>query len=80
MDGQTVEPGFEPCRISQPGQVSPGADEGFLDRVPRELAVSKDQPGGRVQPCEGSAGDRSEGVMIAPLRSFDETTLIHGRL
>ncbi len=40
----------------------------------------EDESGCRVQPREGSAGDRGEGVMIAPSRSLDETTLLHGRL
>jgi len=80
MDGQAVEPGVEPVRVAQPGQVTPGSNEGVLDRVSRELAVPQDQSSGCVQPSEGSAGDRGEGVMIAPSRSLDETTLVHGRL
>jgi hypothetical protein len=77
---QSVEPGVEPIRVAQPGQVPPGSDEGILDRVSRELAVPEDEASGRVQPREGSAGDRGEGVMIALPRSLDETTLVHGRL
>ena len=77
---QAVQPGMEPIRIAQPGQVTPGSDEGVLDRVSRELAVPEDEAGCRVQPREGSAGDRGKGVMIALPRSLDETTLVHGRL
>ena len=80
VDGQAMQPGFETVRVSQPGQVAPGSDEGILDRVARELAVSEDQSSSCVQPREGSASDRGEGVMIAPSRSLDETTLVHGRL
>ena len=80
MDGQAMKPGIEPIRVSQPGQVPPGSNEGVLDRVSRELAVSEDQAGRRVQPREGSAGDRGEGVMIARSRPLDETTLVHGCL
>ncbi len=79
MDGQAVEPGVESVRVAQPGQIPPCSDEGVLDRVSRELAVPEDQSSGCVQPREGSAGDRGEGVMIAPSRSLDETTLVHGR-
>ena len=64
----------------RPGQVPPGADEGVLDRVSRELAVPEDQAGGRVQPRDGRVGERREGVMIASLCSLDETSLVHGRL
>jgi len=77
---QAVQPGVEPVRIAQPGQVPPGSDERILDRVSRELAVPEDETSCRVQPREGSAGDRGEGVMIALPRSLDETTLVHGRL
>ena len=27
VDGQTMEPGIEPLRLAQPGQIAPGADE-----------------------------------------------------
>ena len=75
-----AQPGVEPVRVAQARQVAPGSDEGVLDRVARELAVSEDQSRRCVQPREGSAGDRGEGVMIAPSRSLDETTLVHGCL
>ncbi len=39
--------------------------------------VPEDQPGGRVQPRDGVAGKRRECVMIAPLRPFDEVSLVH---
>lgn len=80
VDGQSVEPGVEPVGVAQPRQVSPGSDQCLLDRVSRELAIPEDEAGRRVQPREGSAGDHGEGVMIAPSRSLDETTLVHGSL
>ena len=51
----------------------------FLDRVPRELGVPEDQASGRVQARDVGAGQHGEGVMIAPLRSLDEISLVHGR-
>jgi hypothetical protein len=39
-----MEPGVEPARVAKPGKVPPGAHEGVLDHVVRELAVSDDQP------------------------------------
>src|SRR5438093_12536346 len=80
MDGQAVEPGVESVRVAQPGQIPPCSNEGILDRISRELAVPEDQSSGCVQPREGRAGDRGEGVMIASSRSLDETTLVHARL
>ena len=44
-----MEPGVEPVRVTKPGQVPPGAHQGVLDRVARELAVPEDEARGRVQ-------------------------------
>ena len=64
----------------RPGQVTPGPDEGLLDRVVRELRVPEDQAGCRVQPRERRVDEAREGVMIAPLCSPDEVSLVHVRL
>ena len=37
MHGEAVEPGVEPVRVAQPGQVPPGSDQRLLDGVAREL-------------------------------------------
>ncbi len=74
-----MEPGVEPVGVAKSRQVSPGPDQRLLDRVPRELAVPEDQPGGRVQPRDGAAGEHGEGVMIAPPCPLDELSLLHGR-
>ena len=50
-----MEPRIEPVRVTQPGQVTPGSDERFLDRIARQLAVPEDQPGGRVQARDGDS-------------------------
>ena len=68
-----MEPGVECDHVAQRGQVAPAANEGVLDRIPREVVVPDDQAGRRVQPRDGRAGQRREGVMIAPLRSLDES-------
>ena len=80
VDGQPVEPGLEPVGITETRQVAPGADEGLLDRVARELRVPEDEASGRVQPREGRIDERREGVMIASLRPTDELSLVHDRL
>ncbi len=77
MNGQSMEPGIEPVRVAKPGQIPPGADEGFLDRVAGKLAVPEDQPRSRVETGDRRARKRGEGVMIAPPRSLDEFPLIH---
>ncbi len=80
VDEQSMDPGVESLDVAQRGQVTPGPDEGLLDRVSRELAIPEDQAGGRVQPRDGLAGELGEGVMIASLRPFDESLLVHGAL
>jgi hypothetical protein len=75
-----MEPGVEPIRIAQSGQVPPGTDHSLLDRVARELRVPDDQSGRRVQPRETDIEKLGEGVMIATPRKLDECSLVHGRL
>src|SRR5215210_1072936 len=65
VDDQLTQPGVELVGIAERRQVPPGPDETVLDCVTGELGIPKDQPGGRVQPCERRAGERGEGVMIA---------------
>jgi len=77
MDDEPAKPGIESVRVAQRRQRSPGADISILDAVARELRVPKDQAGSRVQPRDRVAGKRREGVMIAPLGSLDEVSLVH---
>src|SRR5690349_10908923 len=77
---QPLQPGIEPVRIAETGQVAPGADHRLLDGVARELAIAEDQAGGRVQPREAPVDEVGEGVMLALPRSLDESSLVHGRL
>ena len=58
VDEQSMEPGVEPVGVAQRGQVPPAADHRVLDGISRELAVTEDQAGGRVQPRDGCAGER----------------------
>jgi hypothetical protein len=79
VDEEAMKPAVEGRHVAQRGQVPPAPDQRVLDRVPREVVVPDDQAGGRVQARDGRAGQHREGVMIAPLRSLDETPLVHGR-
>ena len=80
IDEDSVGPGVESFRVAETGQISPGPHEGVLDHVMGELAVPDDQPGGRIQPRDGNANKRGEGVMIAAPCSLDESSLVHGLL
>ena len=77
---QPMQPGFEPIGVAKPRQVPPGGDQGVLDRVSREFAIPEDEPGCGIQSRDGPANELRVGVMIAPLRPFDETPLVHCRL
>src|SRR6202008_4120437 len=70
VDEQLVQPAVEREGVAQRRQIAPTANERVLDRVSREVVVPDDQTGGGVQPRDGRAGQRGEGVMIAPLRSL----------
>ena len=78
IDGQAMQPGIEPVRVTQPGQVPPGSDERVLDRIARQFAVPLDQPGGRVQARDGEVDEHGEGVMIARRCSLHVASLVHG--
>ena len=75
-----MEPGVEALRIAETGEMPPGSDVALLDRVACELRVPEDEPGRRVQPHDGRVDELGEGVMIAPLRSLDEKSLVHANL
>ena len=80
VDGQSMEPGVEPLGVTQTREIAPCSDQDFLDRVAGQLRIPEDETGRFVQPRDGSAGELGEGVMIAPPRSLDESSLVHGRL
>jgi hypothetical protein len=62
------------------GMSAPGTDQGFLNRILGQVRVAEDQPGGCVQPSDGTVDERGEGVMIAMPGPVDELPLIHDRL
>ena len=69
-----------PFRVAKTGEMSPGSEVALLDRVACELRVPEDEPGCRVQPHDGRVDELREGLMIAPLRSLDEKSLVHANL
>ena len=70
-----VEPGVEAVDVTQGGQVAPAADERLLDGVLRAIGITKDQPGGGVEPGDRGTCQHGEGVMIALPRSLHEVPL-----
>jgi hypothetical protein len=80
VDDEAMEPGVEAVRIAKAREMPPGSDVAFLDRVACELRVPEDEAGCRVQPHDGRVHELGEGLMIAPLRSLDEKSLVHANL
>ena len=54
-DEQAVEPGVEPLDVAQRRQVGPGADQGVLGRIMREIGVVQDQPGDAVEAIDSAS-------------------------
>jgi aspartyl-tRNA(Asn)/glutamyl-tRNA(Gln) amidotransferase subunit C len=77
MRQEPMQPGVEPVRVAKPGQVAPGADEGVLDGVARELRITDHEPRGTIQADRRATRERGEGVVIAPSRLLDEASLVH---
>ena len=60
-----MQPGVEPFRVAQRGQITPGPDQCVLDRVLGLFGIPEHEPGGGVQPRDRGACQLGEGVMIA---------------
>ena len=77
VDEQPMQPGIEPLRIAQRGQITPGPDERVLHGVLGLFDVPEHEPGGAIQPGDRGACQLGEGVMIALPRSLHEVSLHH---
>ena len=72
VDHEAVEPGVELVRVAQGGELLPGADQRFLDRVLGEVRLSKDQASDGVEAVAGGHGEDLEGLVVASGCRFDE--------
>ena len=72
VDEQSVEPGVELVRIAKAADVTPGPDEGVLDRIFRGIPVAEDPSCDRVQAVVCGGREGIEGLVVAPLCAFDE--------
>ena len=78
IDRQPIDPSVEPVWVAQASELSPRPEQGFLYGVARKLRIPEDESGSDVQPYHGSTDKLGEGLMVAPLCSLDEPSLIHG--
>src|SRR3954451_358114 len=74
---QLMQPGIEAVRVTQRGQITPGADECVLHGVLGLFDVPEHEPGGAVQTGDRGACQLGEGVMIALPCSLHEVSLHH---
>ncbi len=77
MDDEPMEPGFEPLRISERGQVAPCAQQRLLRRVLGAVMVTEDAVGEAIAPIDRGVDEGREGVAIASARPYHEVDL-HG--
>ena len=75
VDEEPAEPRLEAVRVAQPGQLSPGMDERFLDSILGPLPIAEDEAGDRVEAVAGSHRKGLEGLVIATLRRFHDIAL-----
>ena len=74
---EAIQPSFPRRGVTERTDVSPGEDQGLLDRVLGALRITKDEPSGSVQSRSGLAYEDREGFVIPRPRPFDHLE-IHG--
>ena len=70
-----MEPGIEPVRVAESGQVAPGDDERLLQRILRSIDVAQDPVAEREQAAEPSADQVGERLAVAVSCRFDEIVI-----
>src|SRR4051794_16804352 len=79
VDEEAVEPGIEPVRIAETGQLAPGDHQCLLHRILGPVDVSEDSLTDREEPVGAGADQDAEGLPVALLGLLDEIA-IHGCL
>ena len=72
VDEQAPDPGFEAVRVTQVRQLAPDGDEGDLQGVLGEHAVSQNPAGEHVHSVAGQADQCRECIAIATLGPLDK--------
>jgi len=71
-DDQPVQPGIEPGRVAEAGQVAPGRPQRLLHGVLRVVMVPEDADRDREEPVDPVAGQRVEGIGVAAGRPSNQ--------
>ena len=75
VDEDAPQPGVEPLRVAQAGQLAPGRDEGVLGGVARLGLVAQHRPRDAERPVGPGREEALEGERIAPGGAADEIDL-----
>src|SRR5262245_13690931 len=71
-DQGPAQPRLEAVGVAERRELPPGSEERLLDGVLREVGVSQDQAGGRIEPVDRGGREHGEGIVIASTRPFHE--------
>ena len=61
---QPPQPRIDPSWVPERGEIAPGADQGFLERVLGAAAIAEDERGGGEEPIDARRGKLREGVAV----------------
>ena len=75
MHDQAREPGIEPARVPQRGQIAPGAEQRLLRRVLRAMHITQDAVGQGEAAIGVGAHQRGERILVASTCVFHELAL-----
>src|SRR4051794_27936736 len=77
VDEQPVQPGLEPVRIPQAGQVAPRVEQRPLRGVLGQVRVTQDPTRDRMELVAETSDQRVERLFVAVHRPLDELPLHH---
>ena len=75
MDEQSLEPGVEPLRIAEAGQLAPGDHQRLLHSVLGEADVAENAASNPVQHVPTRASQDGECLLVAALGLLDEIAI-----
>src|SRR5206468_10224327 len=75
IDEEAVEPGVEPVRIAEAGQLAPGDHQCLLHRILGPVDVAEDSLSNREEPVRAGACQDAKGLPVAQLGLLDEIAI-----
>jgi hypothetical protein len=75
VDEESREPGIEPVRIAEAGQLTPGDHQSLLHRILGPVDIAEDPLGDREEPVSAGLRQAAKGLPVAPLGQLDEIAI-----